>query len=144
MRLLQAFDEPGSKDFAENMFGEEEARISGAHPVRVTAGEATGGHDAVNMRMMLELLIPGMQNAEEADFSAQVSGICSDLDQRLGTCAKQQPVDHFFVLQSQRRQLMRKCEDDVSIGNGQQFGATRFEPAFARLALTLGTVPVAA
>jgi hypothetical protein len=50
--LPETFDEFAAKDFAEYIFGKEEARISGAHPVRVVVGEAASGHDAVNMRMV--------------------------------------------------------------------------------------------
>ena len=96
--LLETFDELAAKDFAEYVFWKEEVRMSGAHPMRVVAGETAGGHDTMNMRMVLQLLIPGMEDAKETDLGAQVSGIGRDLDQRLGARTKQQAVDHFFVL----------------------------------------------
>ena len=34
-------------------------------------------------------------------------------------------------------------ENDVDVGRGQQFTATRRDPAFPRTGLTLGTVPIA-
>ena len=34
--------------------------------------------------MMLEFLIPGMQDAEETDFCAEMLLVAADLDQRLG------------------------------------------------------------
>ncbi len=142
--LLETFDEFAAKDFAEYVFGKEEARISGVHPVRVIVGEAAGGHDAVNMRMVLQLLIPGVEDAEETDLGAEVPGIRGDLDQCLGAGAEEQSVDHFFVLQCQRRQLMGKREDDMRVGHRQQFGASRGQPAVARLALALRAVPVTA
>ena len=142
--LLETFDELAAKDFAEYVFWKEEARISGMHPVRVVVGEAAGGHDAVDMRMVLQLLIPGVEDTEETDLSAQTPGIRGDLHQCLGTGAEEQAVDHFFVLQCQRGQLMGEREDDMGVGRRQQFGASRFEPAFARLALALRAVPVAA
>ena len=39
---------------------------------------------------------------------------------------------------------MGEREDDMSIGRSEQFRAARGQPAIARLALTLGAVPVAA
>jgi len=36
----------------------------------VVRSEATSGDYAVNMRMMLQSLIPGMEDAEEADLCA--------------------------------------------------------------------------
>ena len=48
-------------------------------PARVVGSETASGGDAVNVGMMLEPLIPGMEHAEEADLRAQVAGIASDL-----------------------------------------------------------------
>ena len=142
--MPESFEELAAKDLAENSLREKEARVSGMHPMRVIARKTTGGHDTVNMWMVLQLLIPGMEDAEETDLSAEVPGICSDLDQGLGAGAEEQPVYHFFVLQCQRGQLMRECENDMSVRHRQQFGASRFQPAFARLALTLRAVPITA
>ena len=36
------------------------------------------------MGMMLELLIPGVQHAEEADLGAEMSGIAGDFEERFG------------------------------------------------------------
>ena len=46
------------------------------------------------MRVLLEVLIPGMEDAEEADLSAEMLGIAGDLEQRLGAGAEQKAVDH--------------------------------------------------
>ena len=144
MSLLETFDELAAEDFAENVLGEEEAKAPGMHPVRVIVRETAGGDYAMNMRMVLQLLIPGMENAEETNLGPEVPGICGDLDQSLGAGAEEQSIDHFLVLKGQRRQLMRKREYHMSVGSGQQFGPSRFEPAVARLALALRAVPVAA
>jgi hypothetical protein len=106
--------------------------------------EAARSDDAVNVGVMLQLLIPGVQDAEEADLGAEMTGISCDLKQRLRARAKQQAIDQFFVLQGERRQLMGKREDDVSVRRCKQFGTSRCQPAVARLALTPGAVPVAA
>ena len=50
------------------------------------------------MRVLLELLIPRMQNAEEADLGAEAPGVCGNFDESLCAAAEQQSVDHFFVL----------------------------------------------
>lgn len=96
------------------------------------------------MRMMLQLLIPGMQHAEETDFRSEVPGICGDLDQSLGAGTEEQSIDHLLVLKCQRCQLMRQGEYDMRIRRRQQFSASCFEPAFASLALTLRAVSVSA
>jgi hypothetical protein len=94
--------------------------------------------------MMLQLLVPGVQDAEETDLGAEVFWVGGDFDQCFGATAEKQAVEHFLVLQGERRQLVRESEDDVGIARRQQFGATRGQPSLACLALALRAVPVAA
>jgi len=71
-------------------------------------------------------------------------GILGDLKQRMRARAEQQTINQFFVLQGERSQLMGKLEDDMGIWRCEQFGSARGQPAVARLALALRTVPVSA
>src|SRR5882672_10565708 len=96
------------------------------------------------MGMMLQALIPGVEHAEEANLGSKVPGIASDLLQSCSTGVKQQVVDQPFILQCERGQFPRQGEDDVHVAGGQQLSLTRLEPAQARVALTLGAVPVTA
>jgi hypothetical protein len=57
-----------------------------------------------------------VQDTEKADLGAEMSGVGGDFDQCVGTGAEEQTVDHFFVLQRQRCQLMGERENDMSIG----------------------------
>jgi hypothetical protein len=60
--LLERFEKLAAEDFAENRFGKKEALISGPYPLRVIQGQAAGGHHAVNVGMVLQLLIPGEEH----------------------------------------------------------------------------------
>jgi len=142
--LLEGFQELAAEDFAEHPLGKKEAGIARVHPVCVIARQAAGGHDAVSVGMMLQLLIPGVQNAEEANLSAEALGVRGDFDQGLGAATEQQPVDRFFVLQGQRSQLVGERKHDMSVRRREQFGAPRGQPTVARLVLALGAVPVPA
>jgi hypothetical protein len=51
----------------------------------VVRSQTAGGNYAVYVRMMLEFLIPGVQDAEESDLRAETARIAGDLEQRLGT-----------------------------------------------------------
>jgi len=59
----------------------------------VVWSEAAGGDYAVNMGMVLQALIPSMEDAEEADLRAKMPRIASDLQQGFGAGLKQQVVD---------------------------------------------------
>src|SRR4030095_7741820 len=98
----------------------------------------------MDMRMEGELLTPGMQHSEKADFRAEVSRIASDLEKCFRAGAEQQAVDDFLVLQSQCCKLRRKCEDHMDVACREKFFLTCRDPAFPGRGLTLRAVPVAA
>ncbi len=103
-----------------------------------------GGDHAVDMRMMLQALVPGMEHAEEAELRTQVSRIACDLEQRGGTGSEQQTIDHLLVLKCKRSQLTRHREHRVNVAGRQQLPLALLEPADAGVALALRAVPVAA
>lgn len=90
-------------------------------PVRVIRRQATGGHHAVNVGMMLQLLVPGVQDTEEADLGTEMLGVRGNFDQGLGAATEQQTIDQFLVLQCQGSQWMGEREDDMSIAGSEQF-----------------------
>jgi hypothetical protein len=98
----------------------------------------------MDMRMSVELLTPGMQHTEEADFRTEVSRITRNFLQCFGTSVKQEIVEDLLVLQNQWRQAMGQCEDDVQVAGREQFSSTRSNPPFSGSGLTLGAVSVAA
>src|SRR5215831_5104293 len=91
---------------------------------------------------MLQFLIPGVEDAEKADLSAEALGVGGYFDQSLGTAAEQQSIEESLVLQSQGRQLVGESEDHMGVASGQQFGAACVEPLVARLTLAFRAVPV--
>src|SRR5215475_1501649 len=95
----------------------------------------------MNMGMKFEFLVPGVQNTEKSDLSAEMLGVPGDLDQCLGAEAEQQPIHHVLILQGQRRQFVWEREDNMRVRRGQQFGTACVEPAVARVALALGAMP---
>jgi len=95
---LQAGDELTAKHAPEHLDGEKEAR-AGSNPAGVIAGESAGGHHAMDMRMKLELLVPCVQHAEEADLGSEMGGIARHLQQGFGAGPEQQTVDDLLVLE---------------------------------------------
>src|ERR1700691_2529413 len=140
---LESSDELAAEDTTEHLGGKEEGSARG-DPAGMIRSETAGGNHAVDMGMMLYSLVPGMEHAEETDLGSQMPGIASDLQQGCSTGVKQQVVDQPFILQCERSQFPRECEDHVDIVGGQQFQFPCLEPAQAGIALTLGAVPVSA
>jgi hypothetical protein len=94
--------------------------------------------------MMLKVLSPGMEHAEESDICSQVLWIASQFEHRGGAGAKEQIVKHALVLEDKGGQFVRQSEDDVEVWHGQQFSRARSQPFCARVPLALGAVPIAA
>src|SRR5665213_152753 len=142
-RGLEAGDELAAEDAAEHLDRKEEGAAL-RDPLGVTGCETAGGDHAVNVRMMLQSLVPGMEHAEEADLRAKVSRIACDLKQSGGTGSEQQAVNQPLVLERQRSQFARQREHGMDVARGQQFAFALLEPADACVALALRAVPVAA
>ena len=87
--VLERFEKLAAEHFAENRLGEKEAVIPRAYPTGVIGRQAASGHDAVNVGVMLQLLIPSVQDAEETDLGAEMFRVRGNFDQRLGAAAKQ-------------------------------------------------------
>ena len=96
------------------------------------------------MGMMMQVLAPGMQDAEEADLGAQVFWIARDGEQRFSAGTKEDVVDDRLVPIGKRGQRCRQGEDDVEVLDGQQLRLALLEPLGALFPLTLGAVAIAA
>src|SRR6266403_2360322 len=95
--LLESVDKLSAKDFTQHFAGKKEPLGCG-NPVSVIERQSTGGNDAMDMRVHVEFLTPGMQYAEEADFCTEMLRIASDFQKGFRTGAKQKIVDDLLVL----------------------------------------------
>ena len=87
---------------------------------------------------------PGVQDTGDTELCTDVLGVSGDGEYGLSRCLEQQVVDHGLVVTGDIGDLSRHGEYHMVVGHGQQFGLTGFQPIACRVALTLGTVPVAA
>ncbi len=140
--LPEGIDKLSAKDFTQHFVGKKEPLGCG-NPVSVIGRESAGGNDAMNMRVSFELLTPGVQHTEEADFGTEMLGIASDFQKGFRTAAKQEIIEDLLVLQHQRGQMTGKRENHMDVASREQFLATRFDPTVAGSRLTLWTMPVA-
>src|SRR5271157_3252905 len=114
---LQSGDELAAKHPAQHFVGKKEG-AAGLDPACVVGGQTTGREYAMDMGMKLELLIPGVQYAEETDLGAQMFRIEGHFEQRFGAGVEQEIVDHFLVLQSEWGQFPRQSENDMHVRGG--------------------------
>ena len=81
--------------------------------------QTAGWNHTVNVRMMQEFLIPGVKDTEESDLRAEALRVACNLKQCLGAGPEQQSIDLAFVLQRERRKLLRQGKDHVHVARGQ-------------------------
>src|SRR5262245_7685422 len=84
---FQAGDELAAKHAAQHSHRQEES-VAWVYPALVNGRKAAGRDHAMDMRMDLQILSPGVENAEESDLRTQMFGIGGDLQQRRGAGAE--------------------------------------------------------
>ncbi len=90
-----------TKKPGQDFDGQEKARPC-PDPALAPRIESAAGDDAVQVRMELELLSPGVEYGGEADLRPEVLRIACDGLQRLGRTLEEQTVELRFVAQGQR------------------------------------------
>ncbi len=85
---LERRNKLATKDATKHLDGKKES-VTSFDPAGVIGGESAGGHDAVHVRVMLEFLVPGVQDAEEADLRTEMFGIASHFQKSFRTASKQ-------------------------------------------------------
>jgi hypothetical protein len=118
VQLTETLDELTPKDFAEHLHWQEEPR-GRTNPSGVILRETARRNDTMDMWMMLQLLIPGMQDTEESDLRSQMLGISRDFEQCISAGAHEQAVNGCFVLEGEWSERTGDREHYVRIGSGQ-------------------------
>src|SRR6516164_1164425 len=139
----QPSHEFSAEDATEDQDRQEEVDGCG-DPVLVIGRQASAGHHTMNVRMRLQGLSPGMQDAEEADLRTEMFGIGGQFQQ--GGCGglEQESEQNFFVLPHQWNQGVRHAEDQMKIVHRQQLLLTFSEPLLTGMGLAFRTMPVPA
>ena len=114
--MFESIDELTTKDDAER-FDRQKETIPRADPSSVIGRETAGRDHAVNVRMVHQVLAPGVKHAEETDLTAQAFRIGGELQQSRCTGVEQQPVKQSLVVEHQVSQPPRNSEDHMHVGN---------------------------
>jgi hypothetical protein len=96
------------------------------------------------MRMMHQVLAPGVQHGQEADLRTEMCRVGGDGAQRLRGCPEQDVVDRGLVLERDHGDLVRHGEHHMEVGHVEQFRVSLLQPLGACETLALRAIPVAA
>ncbi len=107
--LLERVDKLATKDFPQHLF-RKKVIFSRANPTGVIGREAAGGNDTMDMRMKIKLLAPAMQDAEETDLCAEVSGVARHFEKGFRTATKEEIVEELLFCMSSGIKRVRKVK----------------------------------
>ena len=114
-----------------------------ADPARAIARQGAARDETMDVQMLRERLAPRVEDRGDADRAAEVSGIVTEGEQRVGRRAKEERVDDPGIPLRECIQRMRQGEDDVEVRDREEVRAAGVDPAPTRLRLTLRTVAIA-
>jgi len=115
--LLQGGKKLTPKDALEHSDGKKEVRAC-LDPVMAIERQSAGGYHTMDVGVMFELLIPGVEHAEEANLSAEMLRVPCNLKECVGTGLQQEIVEDPFVLQGERRQFTGESKDGMNVACG--------------------------
>ena len=85
-----------------------------------------------------------MKHGEETDLGSEMLGVEGNFQKSFRTGAEQEVIEDLLVLQRQLGKLVRQGEDNMDIGDRQEFVLASRHPFISGAALALGAMPIAA
>ena len=98
----------------------------------------------MEMRVMVQLLAPGVEHGEAAELGPEMFGGLSNVLECLGDGAKEQAIEWARVLEHQRPQIVWQGKDDMGVGRLEHLAFPGREPRRLHRAMTFGAATVAA
>src|SRR5260221_14473764 len=89
---LESGDKLAAEDTTEHFDGKKKGALGG-DPASVPRSDAACGEHAVDMRMMVQSLVPSMEHAEEADLRAELPSTAGALHRSCGVGVKHRVLD---------------------------------------------------
>ena len=105
--------------------------------------QSTTGHDAMDMRVELKILTPGVQHSQDTGLGTQELGISGHLEHGLGGGPHEQVVNDPRIGQCNRVESIREREDEMEVQSGEQFRGAGLQPPCRGCGLAGGAVAVA-
>jgi len=105
-------------------------------------GQSAGGDGAVQMNVGVELLVPGVEDGGDSEFSAEFPG--GKTQEGFGDGLEEDVEDDFLIRQRDGIEFVRQGEDGMEVGDWQEFSFSGGEPAGFGEGLALGAMTVAA
>ncbi len=140
--LPQGGDEQPAKQPTEDAHWEKEAGTAG-HPSRAVRCQAPARDDTMEVRMVVQLLAPGMQDRQKADVSPSMLRITGESQECFGGGTEQQVIEEAGIGQRQGTERGGQRKDHVRIRHVQPLAFPGCQPGRLRGPLAFRAVPIA-
>ena len=120
----------------------KEKRRGTPDPPRAVRGQRATSHQAMQVEMLRQRLSPRVEDRGDPDRAAEMTGIASKGQQRVGRGAEEEAVHHARISLREGIEIVGQGEDHVKVWDGQAARRAGREPALFRERLTLGTVAI--
>ena len=107
-----------ANEFGESLHGGQE-RLPRRMPRRAVVSDAAAGDKAVHVRVVVQLLGPGVQDGEKTQLRPEMAWVRRQGKQSVGDGTEQQAIHQLRVLEGQGNQFVRQREDDMRVGHRQ-------------------------
>lgn len=139
-RFLCHLHEPVTKASGECTHRDEEL-VAGLTPLAVLV-KPTGRNEHVHMGVVLQCSGPGVENGEDAELAADISGVEADGGEAYHSRLDQDVVEDLLVAADDVSQFRREGEDEMKVAGGEQFRFPRLQPALCIAAVAFGAASV--
>lgn len=108
------------------------------------SGQTAAGNDAVNVRVVIERLSPGMQDLDNAGSGAKKLRVGGKFQQSLGRSPVEKIVKKLLIAVDQGVQFLRNGKDHMEVRCVDDLRLSGIDPLLFQESLAVGTVAVAA
>src|SRR5207253_7955728 len=123
--LLKESEELAAENERERLDREEEG-LAGRYPAPEIEGQRSTGNEAVQMEVIAQRLVPGMQDTDETEQAMEVGA--AKLEQSLRDSFEQDIAEHLLVHQQEWVEFVWQREDEMEVAHWQQVGLAVLEP----------------
>lgn len=102
------------------------------------------GKNTVHMHMVSQLLVPGVEDLDDAGLRTEILLIRGQFQERFGAASVEEAVEEVLVAANERVQFMGEGEDHMEIGCVNDLGPALVHPDFLKDGLAVWAVSVAA
>lgn len=132
-----------SPELACQDFGREKEMFTAFFQLQIL-GESCPGDNAVDMRMKIQLLSPGVQDLDDAGSGAEEPGVLGTFQQSMGGTGVHHGIEKFLIGVNQRIKLCGDGKDHMEVRGVNDLGFSCVNPDLLENGLAVGAVTVPA